>query len=158
MNKTRKALRILLVIVFLYGVLVATHEGEFWPFSIYPMFSKAGKPWTRALVRDVTMVQQDTRWDTLSFSQLPGEEFPMNEVGINTNDLANFVQKAGEWNATRVNGIRKLFKSELDNRELMVMKVNGYLDKSNQDSITIDYIPYILIKSDTTLLNPAIKP
>lgn len=28
-----------------FAVLVGTHEGEFWTFSIDPMFSQAGNPW-----------------------------------------------------------------------------------------------------------------
>lgn len=34
-----------------YGLLVAIHLGEFWPFSIYPMFSQTGNPWTGAAER-----------------------------------------------------------------------------------------------------------
>ena len=57
MNFIQKSVRITLISFIIYGALVATHEGEYWPFSIYPMFSKAGNPWTRAIVRDVTLLQ-----------------------------------------------------------------------------------------------------
>jgi hypothetical protein len=47
-------MKVIGIILLIYAVLVASHEGEFWPFSIYPMFSQAGNPWTRAMVIDVT--------------------------------------------------------------------------------------------------------
>ena len=53
MTFRRKALRITLGTLIVYALLVATHLGEFWPFSIYPMFSQAGNPWSRAVVREM---------------------------------------------------------------------------------------------------------
>lgn len=156
-EKKQKSVRVLVSVTLVYALLVATHLGEFWPFSIYPMFSQAGHPWTRSLVRDVTALDQPARWDTLNFSELPGKKFPIDLVGINQNDVANFIQKAGEWNDQRINGLRKLFSSELDQRTLVVMRVEGRLVNQPRDTISIHYIPYIVMSSDTTMLNPAIK-
>ena len=48
--------------------LLPSHEGEFWPFSIYPMFSQAGNPWTRAMVLDVTTTPDAELWEKQSLA------------------------------------------------------------------------------------------
>lgn len=63
MRFPKRALHIVGGVLVVYALLVATHLGEFWPFSIYPMFSQAGTPWTRAVVRELP---SQTDPDTLS--------------------------------------------------------------------------------------------
>src|SRR5690625_1138715 len=61
-QQASKALKILGVLFLVHAILVSTHEGEFWPFSIYPMFSQAGNPWARAMVLDVTDLEESELW------------------------------------------------------------------------------------------------
>src|SRR5690625_7490964 len=62
-QQASKALKILGVLFLVHAILVSTHEGEFWPFSIYTMFSQAGNPWERAMVLDVTDLEVSVLWD-----------------------------------------------------------------------------------------------
>lgn len=151
-----KAIRLLLSLLLVYAVLVSTHLGEFWPFSIFPMFSKAGNPWTRALVREVP--PSDTlRWEAVyELDKLPGEPFAMNQVGINTNDLANFVSKNKQWSRDKIGGMRSYFRSRLDDQAFIVYKVQGRLSSAGGDSVIVEYMPLLLMKPDTTLVNPNI--
>ena len=44
MQHAKKAGCLLVSLFMLQTLLVSTHLGEFWPFSIYPMFSRGGHP------------------------------------------------------------------------------------------------------------------
>ena len=60
---SRKGMKIIGITLLIYALLVAPHEGEFWPLSIYPMFSQAGNPWSRAMVLDVTDQPDSEVWE-----------------------------------------------------------------------------------------------
>jgi len=153
----KRAIKLLITIFISVAFLLSTHLGEFWPFSIYPMFSQAGKEWERSLVRDVSDVSEQKIWETVhSVGNLQGTSFAMNEVNINQNDVANFSQKAGRWNERKIRGMRHLFRTELNRRDLLLMKVTGSLTKE-KDTVIIDYTPFMLMKSDTTIFNPEME-
>lgn len=150
----KKAVRLLSGTMLIFALLVATHLGEFWPFSIYPMFSQAGHPWTRSMVRDVTESDSAEVWKTVTFEELPGDEFPMDVVGISQNDVSNFLQKAGTWDQRKINGMRRLFSDELDDRDLLLYRVVGRLDQNPIDTVIVEYTPFLLMTKDTTIINP----
>jgi hypothetical protein len=140
-----------------YAILVATHLGEFWPFSIYPMFSQAGKPWSRTVVRDVSGAPSAQRWTTVGRSDLPGSAVPLAQYGIAPEDIANFVSKTKTWNTARLAGLQKVFTiSQLGDRDLLVMKADGRLDEN--DTVSIQFTPYVWVNADTVLLNPTLAP
>lgn len=151
-----RARSILLGTLLVYGLLVATHEGEFWPFSIYPMFSQAGNPWSRAVVREVSPTEAVPWTSVSSFDALPGSPFPLAEHGIDPIDLANFVSKTQTWDADRLNGLRTMFYDRVDQQGLLVVRVNGRL--AGQDTVALEYVPYVLMRTDTTALNPSLAP
>lgn len=147
-----RALSALLGTLLVYALLVATHEGEFWPFSIYPMFSQAGHPWSRAVVRDMSDAEA-VAWDTVTARDgLPGAPFPLAEHGIDPIDLANFVSKTQTWNTARVHGLRTMFYDQAAERDLLVMRVNGRL--AGLDSVAVEFVPYVLVRADTAALRP----
>ena len=152
-SHTRRAVRLLIVTFLAYGLLVATNEGEWWPFSIYPMFSQAGNSWSRTIVRaeEADLV----RWDTLAFADLSGEPFSLVDHGVDPIDLANFVSKTRSWNESRVNALRKMFRIEQpDVPPLVVYRVNGHM--IGEDSVALRFVPYAAMDAQKTLLNPAI--
>jgi hypothetical protein len=150
MSKYPKTLRVVGVVLALYAVLVATHRGEFWPFSIYPMFSQAGHPWTRSLVRTVPNDTLDS-WRATSLRDLPGTAFPVQARGINQNDISNYISKTDRWTAQRLRGLRSLFASAHDfSPPLLVMRVRGRL---TQDSVTVRATPFLLFTPDSTRLH-----
>lgn len=150
----RRAGRLLVGTLLVYALLVATHEGEFWPFSIYPMFSQAGNPWSRAVVRDVSQDTATLHWDTVARENLPGQPFPLRPNGIDNIDLANFVSKTQTWSPPRVKGLRSLFADHLADHDLLVMRVNGRMAAG--DSVVVDYVPYVYMSADSTALRPAL--
>lgn len=148
----RKSLRIVAATLVVYAVLVTTHMGEFWPFSIYPMFSQGGNPWSRALVRDVSR-ETLSSWAPVDLAHLPGEPYGVLEQGVDPIDLANFVSKTQTWDEERIAGLRRMFDADrLDDRRLLVMRVNGRL--KNGDSVVVECIPYVLLEQQASSLHP----
>lgn len=151
----RRSIRIVGATLLVYAVLVATHLGEFWPFSIYPMFSQAGNPWTRAVVRTVPPDRAAQSWEAVPFKDLPGNPYPVVPRGISQNDVSNYVSKTDTWTEQRLSGFRSLFESSYDFSEpLLVMKVRGAL---KSDSVSITATPVMRLEEDTTLFNPSLS-
>jgi len=148
----KRALFILFGTLLAYGVLVGTHEGEFWPFSIYPMFSQAGRPWSRAIVHDIPDGEAVAWKPASSRDALPGIPFPLSDHGISPIDLADFIFKTETWSPDRVNGLRSMFYDQVGSHNLLVIRVNGRL--AGRDSVAIEFVPYALVRADTSILNP----
>jgi hypothetical protein len=159
MSTYRKAGRVLAIVLIVYATLVASHEGEFWPFSIYPMFSQAGKPWTRAIVREVEPnVPAGELWQRVSLSTLPGETFAVARHGIFQNDFANYVSKTRTWSPARARGLHTMFRdADVGERYLLIFKVEGALLDDKSD-VRIDAVPVALFTPDSLQLNPALRP
>lgn len=154
MNLYRKSLRLIGSLFVVYALLVSTHRGEFWPFSIYPMFSQAGNPWTRSLVREMPRGTDRIPEDTVSLSELPGTPFPVAPEGINQNDVANYVSKTETWSAGRVEGLRSLFtKNRSLEKPLLIYRVRG---KLINDSVQVRAAPVLFLAPDSTYLHPSL--
>ncbi|WP_018126688.1 hypothetical protein [Balneola vulgaris] len=155
MSFKKKSIRVTLISFLIYGFLVATHEGEYWPFSIYPMFSKAGQPWTRALVRDMANVPEVEIWETTNLDSLKGNPISMRAIGVDQIDYSNFVSKTKNWNSQRISALRTMLGNEdVNSNTWMIYKVKGQLIGS--DSVEVKAIPYLYFKRDTTLFNPSL--
>lgn len=152
----RRSRRALLASFVAYALLVSVNLGEFWPFSIYPMFSQGGIPWSRAVVMDVGDDASAMQWGDLSSEDLPGDPYPLTEHGISPIDLANFVSKSRVWDEARVGGLRRMFgERELERTSLLVVRVNGRIVED--DSVAVSFVPYVLMHRDTTQLNPVLQ-
>ena len=150
----RRARRTLLGTLLVYALLVATHLGEFWPFSIYPMFSQGGNDWSRAVVRAVPDTL-DPAWEATSeVEALPGTGFPLTRHGIDPIDLSNYVSKTDAWTPKRAAGLRTMFGAETDRRTFLVMRVNGHM--TARDSVAVEYVPYALVDDGSVSLNPSL--
>ncbi|MFN1833690.1 hypothetical protein AB2B38_000395 [Balneola sp. MJW-20] len=147
-------MKILLFTFLTFGILVGTHLGEFWPLSIYPMFSKAGNPWTRALVRDIEELPTDSAvWNTRNINTLPGKQVSLAEIGVDQIDYSNFVSKTKNWNSERIQALRTMLGEEyLQEQNFMIYKVQGKL--TDDDSVLIDYVPILYFSSDRSYFNP----
>jgi len=149
----QKALYVIIGTVAVAALLVLTHVGEFWPFSIYPMFSRGGHPWVRSVVRDVSGSGAAPLWTAIDeASDLPGDPYPLEPAGINQNDIANFVSKSDTWDAKRLGAMRKVFGDALRFRHLLIYRADGNLNDGGQ--VRVKFTPFILITPDTTYLNP----
>ncbi len=129
----RRTGRIMIALVALNVGLLATHEGEFWPLSIYPMFSRAGRPWNRAVVRELEPAELGAIELTavpveITFAHLPGQGVSLRERGVDPIDLANYVSKTGDWDAARQRGLEVMLGEVASSgRVLAVYRVDGSL-------------------------------
>lgn len=151
----RRSLLLLGGTFLVYALLVATHLGEFWPFSIYPMFSQGGHPWSRAVVLDVSD-EAAIDWAERDVDALPGTPYPLLPNGIDPIDLANFVSKTTTWDADRLAGLQRMFYDQLDDRRLLVVRVDGHIDE--RDSVVVRFRPTALLAQDTAYVAPALQP
>jgi hypothetical protein len=87
----------------------------------------------------------------VDISELPGPLFPLQDTGVNQNDIANFVQKNRDWGPKRMESLIKLFEEDLDTHSLMILKVNPVTEGA---AIGLRASPYLLITADSVLRNP----
>lgn len=155
MERYTKYKYILIVTLIINALLVATHEGEFWPFSIFPMFSQAGNPWSRAVVQQVDSVSDTTIWNTKPLSEIENRVISLDSIGVDAIDFANFVSKTKNWNQKRVQALRDLVDiNEHPEAKWMATQVKGSM--VDDDSVVVEAIPLILVTKDTTYYNPNI--
>jgi hypothetical protein len=121
--RTRRALRAVFAVVVL---LLATNLGEFWPFSIYPMFSRAGRPFTRSIVRELDATDAIPA-GALGYEQLPGRPFALIPHGLQQNDVANIASKTDTWTPQRVEALERLFATNTATRRLLLLSAHGEL-------------------------------
>lgn len=153
--RTSRAMLAIGVTFAVYVVTVASHLGEFFPFSIYPMFSQAGKPWTRALMVEVEPSTSDA-WGPWTLQDLPGAPFVNDSIGVNTNDLSKFIQLTDDWTDERVATLRKLYAPALaDGRSLLLLRGQGKL--VGEDEVAIAMTGLIRIDPEQSVVNPALK-
>ncbi|WP_340104848.1 hypothetical protein [Rhodohalobacter sp. 8-1] len=150
---SRRGMKIIGVTLLIYALLVAPHEGEFWPFSIYPMFSQAGNPWTRAMVLDVSSKADADLWETQLLQNRESDVVPVGKYGVDQIDFSNFVVKTQNWTDSRRQALIEMFGSNsISGERWMVSKVRGEL--IGRDSVAIKITPFILLTADSTYLNP----
>jgi hypothetical protein len=132
----RRAAKVLLAVGVAYASLVGTHGGEFWPFSVFPMFSKAGRPWARAVVRaNPAGFTEEEIAATYSPAALPGTAVALVEHGIPQNDLSSLAQRAERWGATELETARQLFGSLPCEQPLLLLRVRGALAAEGVDQV-----------------------
>jgi hypothetical protein len=128
----RRSLTILALTCVGYAALVATHAGEFWPFSTFSMFARAGRPWQRALVRSVDGRALEGHGNGLelrsyTLDELPGSALPLQALDIPQNDLSGLVQRAEAWGQPDLDALAKLFGALPCRTPLLVLRVTGAL-------------------------------
>ncbi|MDA1027768.1 MAG: hypothetical protein O3B41_01760 [Bacteroidetes bacterium] len=152
--KTSKT--VILSVLLVYVLTVATNLGEFWPFSIYPMFSQAGRTWNRSLVREMPAGERVT-WAASSLENLPGAPFSVRSNGVDPIDLANFVSKTLVWDSLRVAALEKMmFGGRTPDKSLMIFKVQGRL--ADRVGVEVTATPWVLISPGKDQVNPSIVP
>lgn len=157
---SQKSMKILLFTFLTYGLLVGTHLGEFWPLSIYPMFSKAGNPWTRALATTTESPASDSLvWKTRTINSFSGETISLEGEAFTLSgyeshiDFPNFVSKTKNWDSKRIDALRQMLMEDLDEEpNFVIYKVRGELTDNN--SVNIQYLPVLYLNADTSYFNP----
>lgn len=153
---TSRGLKLIGWLFLISTLLVASHKGEFWPFSIYPMFSQAGNTWHRALLIEVAPDDKNNIWAKRTLSSLNQQDVvPVKRLGVDQIDYSNFVSKTEYWTPERIKALRTLFQNEyLQEKQVMAVKATGKL--LEKDSVSVILSPLFLISADTILINPEI--
>lgn len=152
-SESGRAMKLIGIVLIVFAALVATHEGEFWPFSIYPMFSQAGNPWTRAMVLDVTDIPDDEIWQQRPLSEKRGDPLPVRSVGVDQIDYSNFISKTDNWTQSRREALLEMFGREnIGNSRWMAVKVRG--EPVGDDSVAVTVKPWLLMTRDGVEENP----
>ena len=122
---TTRFRRLALSIAGIVTVLLASHAGEFWPFSILPMFSGAGRPWMRVLVRDVSAESGPI---TTAMARA-GTPFPLASIDLSQNDLAKLVLGFGDTlDPEEASLLSTMFATPRRERRLLLVRVTGSLE------------------------------
>lgn len=138
-------------------VLVGFHLGEFWPFSIFPMFSKAGQPWSRAMIVEVplnqgTLDQSPDVWEPLDINIQALQAVSLGERGIDKIDFSNYVGKTNQWTPEVVAGVGKMIPDRPDSdRAWLVLKVRGQM---TDGKVTVQGEPMVALTADTVVASP----
>ena len=155
----KKSIKVIGLTFLIYALLVATHLGEFWPFSIYPMFSQAGNPWSRSIVREIPRSDDPDKtiaWTAVDADNLPGLPVALDDHGVDPIDLANFVSKTEKWDNNRVEGLRNMFRAdELGLQQLLIFRAIGAMNEA--DSVVLSFEPYVLVNQEGALVNPGLN-
>ena len=155
-EESRRGMKIIGIVLIIYGLLVATHLGEFWPFSVYPMFSKAGQPWTRAIVLNVTDEPEPEIWERTTLKNRIAEPVAIGDYGIDQIDYSNFISKTDNWTPSRKKALQDMFgEINLGSQKWMASKVYGRL--VGEDSVVVEVQPLLLVTSDTVRTNPLLS-
>ncbi|HEX6982772.1 MAG TPA: hypothetical protein VF181_08420 [Balneolaceae bacterium] len=150
---TERVKKILLITILINIVLVATHKGEFWPFSIFPMFSISGQPFLRGVVEEVENIDRPNLWRVKPLYKIEERVISLQEYGINPFDFANYIKKTKYWDAEKINGLRSTFQIECYSDKMwMITRVKGFFNDDNE--IVIYTYPMFLLTGDTTYKNP----
>ena len=151
-----KGKKLIITTLIIYALLMATHLGEFWPFSVYPMFSVAGKPWMRQISREIPVLPEENLWTEVVVKELPGKPFVVSQYGLNQADLSSFVKKTKVWDQEHVTELKAKFAQVLDTTNIVVYNAKGIFDKS-QGEVNITLKPVFYFSKDQSLMNPELK-
>jgi hypothetical protein len=114
------------VVLGTYALLVGTHKGEFFPFSLFAMFSSGGRPWVRATVRELKGETAELSCASVPAEALPGEPFPIRTVGLDQNDLSKFLLPlAIDPVAADLVLLERMFDVPRRTRELVIYRARG---------------------------------
>lgn len=150
-GEVRRARVVLLAVLLTHAALVSTHRGEFWPFSIYPMFSRGGRPWSRSLVLDVTESAGEVSWSAVTeLDALPGQVLPLRAHGVPQNDLAALLTASTDWSDARLRTLRRLLGASAETRRLLIVRADGRLDDGR--GVIVEYTPLVLVAPEGAVL------
>lgn len=125
MERSKKAV---VAVTAIYALSLASFRGEFWPFSIFPMFSRGGRPWIHAVVRECSHVAPRTTDRWLEQDDLPCAPLPIESAGFDQNDLSVLVQNVVEGYVSG-DRIASYFASSAHHNTWAVYQASGSLDQ-----------------------------
>lgn len=151
----KRAVFLTLSLFVLHAALVATHRGEFWPFSIYPMFSTGAADWQKVVVREVSSDARDVMASNLG--ALPGRSFPLEDQDLSEHDLSNLVARTESWTSERREVLRRFFSTvDLEERTLLLIAVQPVIEGGNR--VAFQTVPLLLVDADSVRSVSSVDP
>jgi hypothetical protein len=145
----------LVALLAAYAGLVLTHRGEFWPFSVFPMYSTGRSAWSRPVLREVSGAGP-APWQVVDLAHLPGRPFSLFEAGVQRAALRRAFRTPWEWEAEGIASLRSLVGEEgIRGRRLLLFDVRGTL--AAVDGVDVECVPLALFTEEATLVNPAFR-
>jgi hypothetical protein len=142
----KRFIGVALALVLLYFGLALTHGGEFWPFSRFPMFANARKPWLRATLRELRAEDLDTPLSEVGERDVPGLRFPLAELGIDQNDLSEVVKRAGDTLEPEDLALFAQYFPDVGARTLILYGVRGRL--RSDSTVRVRYRPVAMLHGE----------
>jgi hypothetical protein len=129
-----------------YALIAMTGDGEFWPFSKFPMFSRAGRPWTRALAVELAAPVSEQALGEVWEKELPGRPFALHHYQINQDDLSAVMRSyTPPLTDEQTDFLAKYFERVRHDRTLVLYSVRG---RFRQDrSVRERFTPVAIIAS-----------
>lgn len=148
LGDTQRRFRLLVVgVLAAYALAIGTGDGDFWPFSKFPMFSRAGRPWRRSFVIEVSPEIAAGPLDEIWEKELPGKAFPLHRHHINQDDLSAVVRSLSPpLDAEQTAFLADYFDRVRHERTLVLYRVYGKFrpDRSVRERFT----PLAVIDAD----------
>jgi hypothetical protein len=142
----RRFVRVGAALLATYLVLALTHGGEFWPFSRFPMFSNARKPWLRATMRELSDAELARPLAEVGERDLPGAPFPLTALEVEQNDLSEVIKNMGESLDAEELQLLRRFGARIGQRKVVLYAVRGRLRSDR--SVRVRYRPLALLTHD----------
>lgn len=140
---TLRFMRLGVGLLALYLVAALVADGEFWPFSRFPMFSRP-RPWSRALVVELQEPVPDEALVECWESELPGKVFPLNRKKLSQDDLSALVSTfEGPPDAQQTATLAQYFERARQSRRLVLYRVHGRLRRDK--TVRERFVPLALI-------------
>jgi hypothetical protein len=152
----RKAASLVVVVLVAYAGLTLTHGGEYWPFSVFPMFSKPRPSWSTPVIREIAKTAGDEIWQVTSLDHLPGSGFSLDTYGVKIHELRSVFLSNEAWEPNEILSLRSLIgEANIRGRRLLVMDVRGQLDPD--DRVSVACLPLAILSENDTRLSPVLR-
>jgi hypothetical protein len=135
------------VIASWFVLVYAYRSGDFWPFSKFPMFSRAGRPWTLGLVRELNAEELAQPLVEVDEERLPGRPYPLGRHHMNQDDLSAVIKpmlKAVEPQHGDL--LKRYFRARRSDQTLVLYSAQGTLLRKRE--IEIRFRPLAVIGPD----------
>jgi hypothetical protein len=144
------------VFLAVYLCVIAIGDGEFWPFSKFPMFSRAGRPWRRAIVREVSADELQAPLVEAWEKELPGKPVALHHFQINQDDLSAVARSLTLPLSAEQAALLATYFDRLRHEKTMVL-YSAYGRFRPDRSVRVRFLPLAIIGPDGAREVPAVE-
>src|SRR5262245_47895977 len=131
----RRFVRLLSGLLATYLFLIIIHADDFWPFSRFPMFAAAGRPFTRGLLRELTPAELEQPLLEVDEEQLPGRALGLRSLGKNQDDVNQLVRRVDSGKPADLQFLADYLGEARKERHMVLYLVRGRFRARRQVSV-----------------------